>query len=434
MDGSRRSRRLAVAGVAAFAAALALAVGGTWLGATAAALAGLLCWIRAVRAALAPSPAAEGAPRVDASSLGLQGAVATDLLLANAWVATAWVRRVPALARAAADVDAALARWRERGWLDHPERAHALPPPLEKPHSETRAIAGGGNAELLTFASEYECADGEIASAYCDRVANRDARVLLWRHRNGLPRPTLISIHGFGMGRLASDVPWLRVRGWDLVGMHRDLGLDVAYVVLPFHGPRTEGASGTGFFDAHPLFAAAAVAQAVWEVRRLAGWLRGQGAPAIGVHGISLGGCVAALYASLDGALASAIPMTPAVDLPEIFWRHLPESRRREWRAVGLGPERLAEAWSLVAPLRLKPKAPPAARLLVASAADQVTPPAEVRALWSHWGEPAIHWLPGAHLVWRGRVGLASRIEEHLRATLLAANPPAAPSLSRFRA
>ena len=433
MHGTSRSRRLALAGLAAWAVALGIAALGSGLGALALALGGVLCWIRAVRAALGTSQAEEGAPRVDASSLGLQGAVAADLVLANAWVATAWARRVPELARAAGDVDAAIERWRERGWLDHPERAHALPPPLEKPHIETRSIAGGGTAELLTFASEYECADGEIAAAYRDRAANRDARVLLWRHRNGLPRPTLISIHGFGMGRLATDVPWLRVRGWDLVGMHRELGLDVAYVLLPFHGPRNEGASGAGFFDAHPLFPAAALAQAVWDVRRLAGWLRAQGAPAVGVHGISLGGCVAALYASLDGALASAIPMTPAVDLAEIFWRHLPESRRREWRAVGLGPERLAEAWSLVAPLRLKPKAPAAARLVVGCAADQVTPPAAVRALWSHWGEPALHWLPGAHLVWRGRVGLASRIEDHLAATLLAEHPPTAPPLSRFR-
>lgn len=423
-----------VAGLAAFATAAALAIAGSVAIAIAVALGGALCWVRAVRFALEASAGADGAPRIDAGSLGLQGAVAADLLLATAWEATAFVRRVPELARAAADVDVALARWREKGWLDHPERAFALPPPLEKPRIEARRIPGAGTVEQLAFASDYECADPEIATAYRGCVANRSAHVLLWRHRTGPPRPTLISIHGFGMGRFATDVPWLRLRGWDLVGLHRTLGIDVAYVMLPFHGARTDGPSGAGFFDAHPLSAAAAVAHAVWDVRRLAGWLRSQGAPAIGVHGISLGGCVAALYASLDGALASAIPMTPAVELPEIFWRHLPEARRNEWRAVGLGPERLAEAWSLVAPLRHRPKAPHAARLLIASAADQVTPSSAVQQLWSHWDEPALHWLPGAHLVWRGRVGLASRVSDHLRATLLADNPPAAPSLSRFRA
>jgi hypothetical protein len=432
VDEGARTRRLVAAGILAAVLAAAIALAGAPLLATAVALAGLLCSIRAVRRALEAVAATDGAPRIDRGSLGLRGAVAADLLLAAAWTATATVRRVPDLARAAGDVEQAIARWRASGWLDHPTDAHALPPPLEKPRIEARQLAGHA-AELLSFASEYECADPEIAAAYAGRAANRDAHALLFRHRRGGARPVLISLHGFGMGRLATDLPWLRLRGWDLVGLHRELGVDVAYVMLPFHGLRTEGPSGAGFFDAHPLATAAAVAQAVWDVRRLAGWLRAQGASAVGVHGLSLGGCVAALYASLDGALAAAIPMAPAVDLAEIFWRHLPESRRREWRAAGLGAERLAEAWSLVAPLRHRPRAPHAARLLIASAADQITPPAGAIALWSHWGEPAIHWLPGAHLVWRGRVGLSSRVRGHLRDTLLAERPPAAPPLSRFR-
>jgi len=429
-----RNRRLVGAGlVAILAAGLLWIAGAPGFGAAAAAGAAL-CFFGAARSAVRAASSAHDATPLDAGSLGLHGAVAADLLLTTVWEAAAFVRRVPELARASADVERAVGRWRERGWLDHPERAYAPPPPLEKPVLERRRVTGAGDVELLRFASEFEPADPEIAAAYHSHAANRSAQVLLWRHRNGLPRPTLISIHGFGMGRLATDIPWLRVRGWDLVGLHRDLGVDVAYVVLPFHGSRTEGPSGAGFFDRHPLFAATALMQAVWDVRRLAGWLRAQGAPAIGVHGISLGGAVAALYASIDGALATAMPMTPAVDLAGIFWRQLPEARRREWRAAGLGPDPIAEAWALVAPLRHRPKAPHAARLVIGSAADQVATPEGVRALWSHWGEPAIHWLPGAHLVWRGGDAFASRVHRHLRETLLAESPPAAPSLSRFRA
>jgi hypothetical protein len=409
------------------------AFGAPWIGAVLVA-GGVAITVLGSRHGIASSRAEQRDEDGAAQPRAQHAAVAVDLLLGAALETSARFRRVPDLSHAAEDVASAVARWRERGWFDRPEAAHALPPPLEKPSIALRRVPGAGTAEHLVFPSEYEAADPEIAAAYRAHGANRHAHALLFRHRDGAPRPTLISIHGFGMGRLQADLAWLRVRGLDLATLHRELDLDVAYVVLPFHGPRAAGAvSGTGFFDAHPLVAAAALQHAVWDVRRIAGWLRAQGAPAIGVHGLSLGGCVAALHASLDGSLACAMPMIPAVDVAGVFWGQLPAARQREWEAAGLGRDRLAEAWSLSAPLRLAPKTPHAARLIVAGAVDQVTPASGARSLWSHWGEPALHWLPGGHLIWLGGAPLQRRLREHLRATLLAEQPPVAPSLSRFR-
>lgn len=429
MQDGTRQRRLVGAGFVALASAGVLAIAGALGFAALAAAAGALCCFAAVASTSGGVSANALASRTPAQ----HAAVGADLLLTTAWEATAYLRRVPDLARAGADVDAALARWRERGWLDRPERAFALPPPLEKPRVERGRVRGGGDVEIVSFASEFEPADSEIAAAYQAEAPNRTARALLWRHRDGMPRPVLLSIHGFGMGRFATDLPWLRVRGLDLVALHRELGLDVAYVLLPFHGPRTDGPSGAGFFDRHPLFATAALAQSIWDLRRLTGWLRAQGAPAVGVHGVSLGGLVTALYASLDASLATAIPMTPAVDLAAILWRQLPEARRREWRAAGLGPERLAEAWSLGAPLRHRPKVAPSARWIVGAMADQIATPDGVRALGAQWDVPAIHWLPGAHIAWCGRDAFRGALHAHLRDTLLAERPPAAAVLSRFR-
>ena len=169
-------------------------------------------------------------------------------------------------------------------------------------------------------------------------------------------------------------------------------------------------------------------------MRRIAGYLRAQGVPALGVHGLSLGGCVAALYASLDASLACAIPMIPAVDLAGVFWGQLPAARQREWESAGLGREQIAQAWSLSAPLRHRPQLPHAARLIVAGAVDQLAPLEGARALWSHWDEPAAHWMPGGHLLWLGGAPLQQRLRAHLRATLLAEPCADAPSLSRFRA
>jgi len=428
-------RRLVGAGVLAILCGLAVAASGATMGGALVAVAGVAMLLRASQQALAQSHRSAGALARTANPRAQQAAVAVDLLLAAVWESTTLLRRVPDLPRAAEEVASAVARWREHGLLDRPEDAHLQPPPLEKVRVAQMHVPGAGTAEHLVFASEYEAVDPEIAAAYRANPANQSAHALLLRHRGGGPRPTLIAIHGFGMGRLNMDLAWLRVRGLDLAGLHRELGIDIAYVILPFHGPRAAGAvSGTGFFDAHPLAASAALGQAVWDVRRIAGWLRAQGVPALGVHGLSLGGCVAALYASLDASLACAIPMIPAVDLAGVFWGQLPAARQREWKRAGLGREQIAQAWSLSAPLRHRPQVPHAARLIVAGAVDQVAPLADARALWSHWDEPAAHWMPGGHLLWLGGAPLQQRLREHLRATLLAEQRTALPSLSRFRA
>lgn len=428
-------RRLTGAGAVTMLAGAVLAASGATLWGALVAVLGVATLLRASQQALAQSRASAGdvAPFANPRMEGV--AVGVDLLLASVWETTALFRRVPALPRAAEDVADAVARWRERGLLERPADAHLQPPPLEKVQLAPFHVPTVGAAEHLLFASEYEAADPEIAVAYRANTANQSAHALLFRHRDGAPRPTLIAIHGFGMGRLQADLAWLRVRGLDLAGLHRELGIDIAYVILPFHGPRAAGSvSGSGFFDAHPLAAAAALGQAVWDVRRIAGWLRAQGAPALGVQGLSLGGCVAALHASLDASLACAIPMIPAVDLAGVFWGQLPERRQREWRDAGLGREQIARAWSLSAPLRHRPQVPHGARLIVAGAVDQVARIEDARALWSHWDEPAAEWMPGGHLLWLGGASLQQKLRAHLRATLLSAPRTDAPPLSRFRA
>ena len=435
MSSSPWPRRMTGAGVVTTLAGAGLAASGAVFWGVLVALAGVATLLRSTQQALAQSRASAG-DFSHAANPRMEGvAVGVDLLLASVWEATALFRRVPDLPRAAEDVADAVARWRESGLLDRPAEAHLQPPPLEKVQLAPFHVPTVGAAEHLVFASEYDAADPEIAAAYRSNAANQNAHALLFRHRGGAPRPALIAIHGFGMGRLQADLAWLRVRGLDLAGLYRELGIDVVYVILPFHGPRAAGSvSGSGFFDAHPLAAAAALGQAVWDVRRIAGWLRAQGAPEVGVQGLSLGGCVAALHASLDASLACAIPMIPAVDLAGVFWGQLPARRQREWHDAGLGRAQLAQAWSLSAPLQHRPQVSHAARLIVAGAVDQVARIEDARALWSHWDEPAAEWMPGGHLLWLGGDPLQRRLREHLRATLLAAPRAIAPPLSRFRA
>ena len=352
-------------------------------------------------------------------------AVAADEAMKWYWHAIGLVSPAPAPGLWIEALRAAAERNRASGVLNDPSLAHPAPPALEKHTLRGVSLAGLPRAEQLSFESEFEPRDAEVRERYLDAAANRTARALLWRHRGG-PRPVLILIHGYGMGR-----PGLDARAFDVPRLHQGLGLDVALVTLPLHGARAPGRrSGAGFLDAHPLATNAAFEQAVWELRRLARWLRSAGAPALGVHGMSLGGYTAALFSSLERGLACAVPLVPAVSLPAILGASRSPEERRLRESIGLSDALLAEAWASHDPLRQRTLVAPEGRLILAGLSDRICTPDQVEALWEHWERPSIHWFEGSHLAPFGRRALRERLDLHLRATLLETPEP---QLSRFR-
>ena len=52
--------------------------------------------------------------------------------------------------------------------------------------------------------------------------------------------------------------------------------------------------------------------------------------------------------------------------------------------------------------------------MIVAGRGDRIVPPEHPAALWSHWGEPRIHWFSGSHLTPFGRGRIARAILDHL--------------------
>lgn len=416
-------RWVAVGAVAALAGTITLLVGAT--------LAGLLSFGAGVVAILCGTQAAlgfdgGGHEANEPLSLATNAAVAVDAGLQAAWQALAIASPSPAPESVLEDVRAAVERHRAAGILDDPTLAHAVPPALEKAHLSRIRLPLLGEVEQLSFESEFEPSDAEIRERYLALAPNRIGQATLLRHPDR-PRPTLICVHGFGGG-----VPSLDARLFATRRLHHDVGLDVVQYLLPLHGHRASGrVSGDGFLNDHPLITNAAFGQAVWELRRITGWLRAQGAPAVGVMGTSLGGYTAALYASVERGLACAIPVIPAVSLVHLLRRDLDAGQRLALEAVGFSDELLSDAFAPHEPLRHRARVAPEGRLIVAGLADRICPPHQADALFEHWGRPSIHWFDGSHLVPLGSGRMRDRIDAKLRESLIDAAGP--PPLTRFR-
>ncbi|WP_156689302.1 alpha/beta hydrolase family protein [Mycobacterium sp. Marseille-P9652] len=292
--------------------------------------------------------------------------------------------------RITGEVVAALEFYGKRGWLDHPKRFFGAPPPLT---DVTVRKVKGRKATLhrISYDSGYLPRPGEPgAGRWLGYTANNREYALLLRHPE--PRPWLVCVHGTEMGRAGLDLALFRA--WRL---HEVFGLNVVLPVLPMHGPRARGLpKGAVFPGEDVLDDVHATAQSVWDIRRLLSWIRREEPESqIGLNGLSLGGYIAALVASLERDLVCAILGVPVADLVGLLGRH-----------AGLHPDdprhqtmKLAEPIGrMTSPLSLSPLVPPAGRFIYAGVADQVVHPREqVVRLWEHWGKPEIVWYPGGH-------------------------------------
>ena len=329
-------------------------------------------------------------PRLD---LELATKVGFDQLALATMIATRPGSSFTDVGRAAREIRDAHALFERSGWLEKPVSYHETPPPLEAPLLRTRSSLGV-HFEELSFESGYEPRLGEPGrERWLSYANNREAHAWVLRHRDA-SRPWLVCIHGYGMGSPAVDLG-----AFDARRLHRELGLNLLFPVLPLHGPRKRALrSGTGFLTGDFLDTIHAEAQAMWDIRRLLAWARGEGAAQIGVYGLSLGGYTASLLACLDGGLACAIAGIPAADFARLVERLAPHQTLREIERLGFDWKLLSDVLSVVSPLALTPLVPRERLSIFGGTADHLVPADQVRDLWKHWGEPRIAWYAGSHV------------------------------------
>jgi pimeloyl-ACP methyl ester carboxylesterase len=202
----------------------------------------------------------------------------------------------------------------------------------------------------------------------------------------------MIAVHGYMGGQ------WLlEERHWPIGELVRR-GLDVALPILPLHGARASAHRGApGFPSSDRRLTNEGFRQAIGDIRTLAAWLRERGAPHVGVMGMSLGGYIAALLATLTDAVDFVVPMIPLASLAD-FAR---EQGRLDPGAGGGGDEEhsaIERAHWVTSPLARPLKVPPTRALVIAAEHDRITPIGHARRIAEHFGAATIT-LRGGHLL-----------------------------------
>ena len=266
----------------------------------------------------------------------------------------------------------------------------------------TTGWALGLGYRRISWESGYEIEPGEPGrERWMGYEANRTASAWVLEHDGG-PRPWLVAIHGFGTGAPMADMVTFRAHH-----LHRDLGWNVAAIVLPVHGNRRPSRlGGEEFLGFDMMNSVHGLAQSVWDVRRLLSWVRDRSPCAVVLHGVSLGGYLTALTSCFEGELDAVIAGIPVCDFPALFARQAPAHVRARATEHGILDGHAEIVHRVVSPLAMPPRVAHQRRFIFAGLGDRMAPPEQARALWQHWEEPAIRWYPGNHVgyLWSPKV------------------------------
>lgn len=249
----------------------------------------------------------------------------------------------------------------------------------------------------LSFNSPFEALHPEMRGSYASLKANRKSYAQYWSEP-GRPRPTLIFLHGYSLSQYGVNsrmfsLPWFYKRGYDIL-----------LVTMPFHGQRRERLdpfNGYGWFGHGTSHINESMLHAVSDTRNWVDFLESRGAPAIGVSGLSMGGYISTLMASVDERLAFSIPNSPVV---------APVDMALEWWPIGPLMHMMMRRYkftladyrhlmALHSPLTYQPKLSTEQLLIIGGAGDRFTSPRFLRLLHDHWAGSELMWFPGNHLL-----------------------------------
>lgn len=275
------------------------------------------------------------------------------------------------------------------------DAARFFPPPKSPVELALRQVRPG--VWEASWPSTFEPFLAAVADRYLSQVENRTARARLYLKNPAgaaCSRPAIVAVHGYMGGQ------WLlEENAWPIAWFFRR-GLDVAIPVLPLHAGRGGVHRGAPAFpSSDPRLTNEGFRQAVTDIRTLVRWLRARGAPKVGLIGMSLGGYISALTATVTDEIDFVMPLVPLASIADFA---------REQGRLGAGAladeehAALERANWIVSPLARPLVVPKSRALVVAAESDRITPVTHANRIARHF-DCAMLTIAGGHLLQLGR-------------------------------
>jgi len=200
--------------------------------------------------------------------------------------------------------------------------------------------------------------------------------------------PNIILIHGWRMNSYSK-----------LKSIYHDkmssLGWNLYYFPLAYHMERTPPPSlysGEFMISANLDRTVHATKQSIVDLRTLIHWIKQTQEGPIVLVGVSLGGWIANLAATLEAEIDGVISVFYANRLSHSIWNTIPGKYiKADFLNNGIGFKELIEHWGITDPSGSLPKIKKENILLISGKHDQYISLEDADHLWQSWGKPARH-------------------------------------------
>jgi len=165
----------------------------------------------------------------------------------------------------------------------------------------------------------------------------------------------------------------------DFTAYFARLSITTVELTLPYHGARKrDGAMIADYLlSANLGRTIRSFRQAVVDTRAVIDWLTGRGYEKIGLIGVSIGSCIAALVAAHDPRVRSSALLLAAGDFAEVVWTGRATQHIRRMLEPALSLDQLKAVWSILSPELFASELarPQHSTLIVSGARDRVVQP-----------------------------------------------------------
>lgn len=302
-------------------------------------------------------------------------------------------------------------RERLQAWIDfyldpryteRPARFFSFPRKPPKVRIVQERPFSDGTVRTYSFQSGYRVRNPAFRNEYLGAKMNQTAYLVHWRHGDRM-RNTVLCCHGYSLGEPGQAARMFRVHR-----LYR-LGLDVALFITPFHWKRASSLLqrfSPPFPFHHPVLGLEGFGQAMYDMCSSFLLLNEMGASRVALIGASLGGYLAALFASLTHTADLVALIVPFLDFRSLRLPAGPLSRDERRNEAGKAlREKIEALWSIHSPFSHACNLPSERCLLIASRGDRLCPFEDVKRLYEHWGEPQHLFLRGGHALFFPRRG-----------------------------